>query len=155
MTICRPGRRASGWGLVVQRASATPAKEAAQHTKATVTAVEIRMLQPRRWGGIALEAAWRRVGRSSPADFTRAAVSCRSLRPSGQPRLPLLRHGDGVVAAAVADAFPLSARFFAPELLSMQGVPFFQVTKRPNAGWRPWQRETCVDADGKRFRCLQ
>jgi hypothetical protein len=48
-------------GPVVE--TATPAKEAVQDTKATLTAVEVRMLQPRRWGGIALEAAWRRVGR--------------------------------------------------------------------------------------------
>jgi hypothetical protein len=48
-------------GPVVE--AATPAKEAVQDTKATLTAVEVRMLQPRRWGGIALEAAWRRVGR--------------------------------------------------------------------------------------------
>jgi hypothetical protein len=46
-------------GPVVE--AATPAKEAAQDTKATPTAVEVRKLQPRRWGG--LEAVWRRVGR--------------------------------------------------------------------------------------------
>jgi hypothetical protein len=43
--------------------AATPAKEAVQDTKATLPAVEVRMPQPRRWGGVALEAAWRRVGR--------------------------------------------------------------------------------------------
>jgi uncharacterized small protein (DUF1192 family) len=48
-------------GPVVE--AATPAKEAVQDTKATLTAVEVRMPQPRRWGGIAVEAAWRRVGR--------------------------------------------------------------------------------------------
>jgi uncharacterized small protein (DUF1192 family) len=48
-------------GSVVE--AATPAKEAVQDTKATPTAVEVRMPQPRRWGGIALEAGWRRVGR--------------------------------------------------------------------------------------------
>jgi hypothetical protein len=48
-------------GPVVE--AATPAKEPVQDTKATLTAVEARMLHPRRWGGIALEAAWRRVGR--------------------------------------------------------------------------------------------
>jgi hypothetical protein len=48
-------------GPVVE--AAVLAKEAVQDTKATLTAVEVRMLQPRRWGGIALEAAWRRVGR--------------------------------------------------------------------------------------------
>jgi hypothetical protein len=37
------------------------AKEAVQDTKATLTAVEVRM--PRRWGSIALEAAWRRARR--------------------------------------------------------------------------------------------
>jgi hypothetical protein len=41
--------------------AATPAKKAVQETKATLTAV--RMPQPSRWGGVALEAAWRRVGR--------------------------------------------------------------------------------------------
>jgi uncharacterized small protein (DUF1192 family) len=48
-------------GPVVE--AATPAKEAVQDTKATLTPVEVRTLQPRRWGGIALEAAWRRMGR--------------------------------------------------------------------------------------------
>jgi hypothetical protein len=48
-------------GPVVE--AAAPAKEAVQDTKATLTVVEVRMPQPRRWGGIALEAAWRRVGR--------------------------------------------------------------------------------------------
>jgi hypothetical protein len=48
-------------GPVVE--ASTPAKEAVQDSKATLTAVEVRMLQPRRWGGIALEAAWRRMGR--------------------------------------------------------------------------------------------
>jgi uncharacterized small protein (DUF1192 family) len=43
--------------------AATPAKKAVQDTKATLTAVEVRRLQPRRWGGIALEAAWRRMRR--------------------------------------------------------------------------------------------
>jgi hypothetical protein len=41
--------------------AATPAKKAVQETKAPLTAV--RMPQPSRWGGVALEAAWRRVGR--------------------------------------------------------------------------------------------
>jgi hypothetical protein len=48
-------------GPVVE--AATPAKQAVQDTKATLPVVEVRMPQPRRWGGIALEAAWRRVGR--------------------------------------------------------------------------------------------
>ena len=34
-----------------------------QESKATQTAGEVRPLQPRRWGGNALEAAWRRVAR--------------------------------------------------------------------------------------------
>ena len=49
---------------VVQKSStATPVVEAVQESKATQTAGEVRTLQPRRWGGIALEAAWRRVAR--------------------------------------------------------------------------------------------
>jgi len=45
-----------------QQSTATPATEAVQ-SKPTQTAGEVRMLQPRRWGGIAFEAAWGRVGR--------------------------------------------------------------------------------------------
>jgi hypothetical protein len=48
---------------VVQESTATPVVEAVQESKATHKAGEVRMLQPRLWGGIALEAAWRRVGR--------------------------------------------------------------------------------------------
>ena len=49
---------------VVQKSStATPVVEAVQESKATQKAGEIPTLQPKRWGGIALEAAWRRVGR--------------------------------------------------------------------------------------------
>ena len=49
---------------VVQKSStATPVVEAVQESEATQKAGEVRTLQPRRWGGIALEAAWRRVGR--------------------------------------------------------------------------------------------
>jgi hypothetical protein len=53
-------------GPVVEAAkqsTATPVIEAAQESKTTPKADEIRMLQPRRWGGIAFEAAWRRVAR--------------------------------------------------------------------------------------------
>ena len=46
----------------VQKSTATPVVEAVQESKATQKAGEVRTLQPRRWGGIALEAAWRRVG---------------------------------------------------------------------------------------------
>src|SRR5271170_3779420 len=46
-----------------QQSTTTPAIEAVQESKATQTAGEVRMLQPRRWGGIALEAARRRVAR--------------------------------------------------------------------------------------------
>jgi hypothetical protein len=48
---------------VVQKSTATPAVEAVQESKATQKAGEVRTLQPRRWGGIALKAAWRRLGR--------------------------------------------------------------------------------------------
>jgi hypothetical protein len=41
----------------------TAVVEAVQESKATQKAGEVRTLQPRRWGGIALEAAWRRLGR--------------------------------------------------------------------------------------------
>jgi hypothetical protein len=44
-----------------KQSTATPLIEAAQESKATPKVGEIRMLQPRRWGGIAFEAAWRRV----------------------------------------------------------------------------------------------
>ena len=48
---------------VAQKSTATPVVEAVQESEATQKAGEVRTLQPRRWGGIALEAAWRRVGR--------------------------------------------------------------------------------------------
>ena len=48
---------------VVEKSTATPVVEAVQESKVTQKAGESRTLQPRRWGGIALEAAWRRVGR--------------------------------------------------------------------------------------------
>ena len=48
---------------VVQKSTTTPVLEAVQESKVTQKAGESRTLQPRRWGGIALEAAWRRVGR--------------------------------------------------------------------------------------------
>ena len=48
---------------VVQKSTATPVVEAVQESMVTQKAGEVRTLQPRRWGGIALEAAWRRVGR--------------------------------------------------------------------------------------------
>ena len=47
----------------VQASKATPVIEAVQESKATQKAGEVRTLQPRRWGGIALKAAWRRLGR--------------------------------------------------------------------------------------------
>jgi hypothetical protein len=46
----------------VQKSKATPVIDAEQESKATQKP-EVRTLQPRRWGGIALKAAWRRVGR--------------------------------------------------------------------------------------------
>jgi hypothetical protein len=52
--------------LLVQAAKqsrATPVIKAAQESTATPKMGEIRMLQPRRWGGAAFEAAWRRVAR--------------------------------------------------------------------------------------------
>jgi hypothetical protein len=47
----------------VQESKATPVIEAVQESKATQKAGEVRTLQARLWGSIALEAAWRRVGR--------------------------------------------------------------------------------------------
>jgi hypothetical protein len=47
----------------VQKSTAAPVVEAVQESKATQKAGEVRTLQSRRWGGIALGAAWRRVGR--------------------------------------------------------------------------------------------
>jgi hypothetical protein len=47
---------------VAQKSTATPVVEAVQEPTATQQAGEVRTLQPRRWGDIALE-AWRRVGR--------------------------------------------------------------------------------------------
>jgi hypothetical protein len=44
-------------------ADAEPVVEAVQESKATQKAGEVRTLQPRLWGSIALEATWRRVGR--------------------------------------------------------------------------------------------
>jgi hypothetical protein len=44
-----------------KQSTATPVVEAAQESKATPKAGEVRMLQSRRWGGIAFEAAWHRV----------------------------------------------------------------------------------------------
>jgi hypothetical protein len=46
-----------------KQSTATPVIEAAQESKATPKVGEIRMLQRRRWGGVAFEAAWRRVAR--------------------------------------------------------------------------------------------
>jgi hypothetical protein len=46
-----------------KQSTATPVVEAAQESKATPKAGEVQMLQPRRWGGVAFEAAWRRVAR--------------------------------------------------------------------------------------------
>jgi hypothetical protein len=47
----------------VQKSTAAPVVEAVQESKATQKAGEVRTLQSGRWGGIALEAAWRRMGR--------------------------------------------------------------------------------------------
>jgi hypothetical protein len=49
--------------VAAKRSTATPIIEAAQESKATPKAGEVRMLQRRRWGGLAFEAAWRRVAR--------------------------------------------------------------------------------------------
>jgi hypothetical protein len=49
--------------VVAKRSTATPIIEAPQESKANPKAGEVRMLQPRRWGGFAFEAAWRRVAR--------------------------------------------------------------------------------------------
>jgi hypothetical protein len=46
-----------------KQATATPNIKAAQVSTASPKVSEIRVLQPRRWGGIAFEAAWRRVAR--------------------------------------------------------------------------------------------
>jgi hypothetical protein len=46
-----------------KQSTAAPVTEAVLESKATPRAGEIRMLQPRRWGGIALEPAWHRVAR--------------------------------------------------------------------------------------------
>ena len=53
-------------GTVVEpakQAKDTPIIEVTQESMATPKAGEIRMPQPRRWGGIAFEAAWRRMAR--------------------------------------------------------------------------------------------
>jgi hypothetical protein len=47
--------------VAAKRSAATPIIEAAQESTATPKAGEVRMLQSRRWGGIAFEAAWHRV----------------------------------------------------------------------------------------------
>jgi hypothetical protein len=47
----------------VIEATPAPVIEAAQESKATPKAAEVRLLQHRRWGGIAFEAAWRRLAR--------------------------------------------------------------------------------------------
>jgi hypothetical protein len=49
--------------VAAKRSTATPIIKAAQESKATPKAGEVRMLQSRRWGGIAFEAAWHRVAR--------------------------------------------------------------------------------------------
>jgi hypothetical protein len=46
-----------------KQSTATPVIEAAQESKATPKVGEIQMLQRRRWGGFAFEAAWHRVAR--------------------------------------------------------------------------------------------
>jgi hypothetical protein len=46
-----------------KQSTATPVTKAAQESMATPKVGEIRMLQPKHWGGIAFEAAWRRVAR--------------------------------------------------------------------------------------------
>ena len=48
---------------LAKQSTATPVIEAPQESKTTPKAGEIRMLRPRRWGGIAFEAAWRRMAR--------------------------------------------------------------------------------------------
>jgi hypothetical protein len=47
----------------VIEATPAPVIEATQESKTTPKADEVRMLRPRRWGGIVFEAAWRRVAR--------------------------------------------------------------------------------------------
>jgi hypothetical protein len=49
--------------VAAKRSTATPIIEAAQESKAPPKAGEVRMLQSRRWGSIAFEAAWHRVAR--------------------------------------------------------------------------------------------
>jgi hypothetical protein len=46
-----------------KQSTTIPIIEAAQESKASSEVGEVRMLQPRRWGGIVFEAAWRRVAR--------------------------------------------------------------------------------------------
>jgi hypothetical protein len=46
-----------------KQSTLAPVIEAMQESKTTPKADEIRMLRPRRWGGIAFEAAWRRAAR--------------------------------------------------------------------------------------------
>jgi hypothetical protein len=46
-----------------KQSMATPVIEATQESKTAPKAGEVRMLRPRRWGGIAFEAAWRRMVR--------------------------------------------------------------------------------------------
>jgi len=47
----------------VRKSKTTSVVEAVQESSKATQQAEVRMLQPRRWGGIALGAAWRRVGR--------------------------------------------------------------------------------------------
>jgi hypothetical protein len=49
--------------VAATQSTATPVMEAAQESKVTPKAGEVRLLQHRRWGGIAFEAAWRRLAR--------------------------------------------------------------------------------------------
>jgi len=54
---------AGSFVAVAKQSTATPVIEATQESKTTPKADEVRMLRPRRWGGIVFEAAWRRVVR--------------------------------------------------------------------------------------------
>jgi hypothetical protein len=65
IAAAQPGVQAPKESKVPEKAgeAAQPVVEAQKESKAPQKAVEVPTLQPKRWGGIDLKAAWRRVGR--------------------------------------------------------------------------------------------
>jgi hypothetical protein len=59
--VVEPAKQSTATPVI--EATPTPIIEAAQESKPTPKGGEVRLLQSRRWGGIAFEAAWRRVAR--------------------------------------------------------------------------------------------